>query len=273
MKALNIYKMVLGALFLNYKEQIIRGVKVTDNTQRDTAYAFNNNDIIATYDLDMDVWHPNRKIMASIVCEILPFDKSDNIQVLDLGVGTGYLSQKIIEGFPNASIVAIDAAEMMLDKAKLRLKGQLGQVTFKTLTFQELSNEEIGLSGIDTVVSAFALHHLLREEKLRLFQYIHSILKPDGWFINCDIFNATDPAIEALFRRLLYKGTQERTLSLKHQEKSLDYIATEYTSKEKRDGDNPLSITEETQLLTEAGFRMVDCFWKEYREAVYGGTK
>ncbi len=236
-------------------------------------YAFNNSDIISTYDLDMDVWHPNRKKMASIACEILSFDRSENIQVLDLGVGTGYFSQKIIEIFSNVSIVAIDAAEMMIDKAKLRLKGQLGQITFKTATFQELSNKKIDLSGMDAVVSAFALHHLLREEKLRLFQYVHSILKPDGWFINCDIFNATDPAIEALFRHLLYKGTKERTLSMKHQEKSLEYISTEYTAKEKRDGDNPLSITEETQLLAEAGFRMVDCFWKEYREAVYGGIK
>ncbi|MHC4269565.1 MAG: class I SAM-dependent methyltransferase [Planctomycetota bacterium] len=244
-----------------------------EKTQRDTAYAFNDSDIIATYDLDMDVWHPNRKKMASIACEILPFNRSDNIRILDLGVGTGYLSQKIIETFPKASIVAIDAAEMMIDKAKLRLKDQLERITFETATFQELSNKEKDLSGIDTVVSAFALHHLSREEKLRLFQYVHSILKPDGWFINCDIFNATDPAIEALFRHLLYKGTQERTLNLKHQEKTLDYIATEYTSKEKRDGDNPLSVTEETQLLTQAGFRMVDCFWKEYREAVYGGTK
>lgn len=246
---------------------------MAENTQRDTAYAFNDNDIIATYDLDMDVWHPNRKKMAYIACEILPFDRSENLQILDLGVGTGYLSQKVIETFPNSTIVALDAAEKMIDKAKLRLKDHLGQITFRTATFQELSNKKIELSGIDTVVSAFALHHLLRGEKLKLFQYVHSILKPNGWFINCDIFNAKDPAIEALFRSLLYKGTQERTLKLKHEEKTLDYIETEYTTKEKRDGDNPLSITEEIQLLAEAGFRMVDCFWKEYREAVYGGTK
>ncbi len=244
-----------------------------ENNQRESVYAFNNSDIIATYDLDMDVWHPNRKHMASIACEILPFDRSENIRILDLGVGTGYLTHKIIEVFPNISVIAIDAAKMMIDKAKIRLKDHLGQVTFKAATFQELPDKVKNVSGLDAVVSAFALHHLLREEKLKLFKYVHSILKPDGWFINCDIFNAVDRANEALYRRLLYKGTQERSRSLKHEEKSLEYIASEYTSKEKRDGDNPLSITEETQLLTEAGFRMVDCFWKEYREAVYGGTK
>jgi len=246
---------------------------MSEISQRETAYAFNNSDIIATYDLDMDVWHPNRKHMTSLAGEILPFDRSENIRILDLGVGTGYLTHKIIETFPNVSIVAVDAAGMMIDKAKIRLKAQLGQVTFKVATFQELPDKANDITGLDAVVSAFALHHLLKEEKLKLFQFVHSILKPDGWFINCDIFNAADPSNEALYRRLLYKGTQERALRLKKQEKSLDYIASEYTSKEKRDGDHPLSITEETQLLTEAGFRSVDCFWKEYREAVYGGKK
>ena len=244
-----------------------------ENNQRESVYAFNNSVIIATYDLDMDVWHPNRKHMASIACEILPYDRSENIRILDLGVGTGYLTHKIIEEFPNTSVVAIDAAEMMIDKAKIRLKEQLGQITFKAASFQELPDKIKDITGLDAVVSAFALHHLLKEEKLKLFQYVHSILKPGGWFINCDIFNAVDPAVEALYRRLLYKGTQERSRSLKHEEKSLEYIASEYTSKEERDGDNPFSITEETQLLTEAGFRIVDCFWKEYREAVYGGKK
>ena len=45
---------------------------------RETVYAFNDNDTVATYDSDMDVWHPNRAKMASIVCEILPFNREGN---------------------------------------------------------------------------------------------------------------------------------------------------------------------------------------------------
>ena len=86
-------------------------------------------------------------------------------------------------------------------------------------------------------------------------------------------FNAVDPALEALFRRLLYMETQERTQNLKHQNKSLDQIASDFTLNEKRDGDNPLFLTEDMQLLAEAGFCMIDCYWKEYRGTVYGGIK
>lgn len=243
------------------------------DTLRETVYAFNNTDTVATYDIDMDVWHPNRVKMASIVCEVLPFDRAEKLSILDLGVGTGYLSQKIIETFPHAKIVAVDAAELMIDKAKLRLKERLEQVAFQISTFQELPDKINTISGLDAVVSSFAIHHLYREEKLRLFQYIHSKLKPHGWFVNCDVFKAADAVLEARFRRLHHQGIQERTRKIKRQEKTLDQISSELTDKEKKDGDHLLFLADDLQLLAESGFRTAECFWKEYREAVYGGIK
>lgn len=240
---------------------------------RETVYAFNNTDTVATYDIDMDVWHPNRVKMASIVCEVLPFDRAENVSILDLGVGTGYLSHRIIETFPHAKIVAVDAAELMIGKAKLRLKDHLEQITFQISTFQELPGKVNTLPRLDAAVSSFALHHLYREEKLALFQCIHSILKPHGWFVNCDIFKTADAVLEARFRRLHYQGIQERTRKIKHQEKTLDQISSELADKEKKDGDHLLFLMDDLQLLTEAGFRTAECFWKEYREAVYGGIK
>ncbi|MDN3513706.1 MAG: class I SAM-dependent methyltransferase [Candidatus Brocadia sp.] len=240
---------------------------------RETVYAFNNSDTVATYDTDMDAWHPNRSKMASIVCEVLPFGKTESLSILDLGVGTGYLSHKIVETFPHAKIVAVDAAGLMIDKAKLRLKNHLSQVTFLISTFQELPDKTNILSNVDVVVSSFALHHLYKEEKLRLFKYLCSILKPYGWFVNCDIIKIADAVLEARFRRLHYEGVQERTRRIGHQEKSLDQISSELADKEKKDGDHPLLLMDDLQLLAEAGFRTAECFWKEYREAVYGGIK
>lgn len=50
---------------------------------RETVYAFNNTDIVATYDIGMDVWHPNRVKMASTVCELLPFDRVEKLSILE----------------------------------------------------------------------------------------------------------------------------------------------------------------------------------------------
>ena len=243
------------------------------NSLRETVYAFNKHDVVATYDLDMDTWHPNRTKMASIICEILPFHRDQYLRFLDLGVGTGYLSFRIIETFPRVTITATDAAELMVEKARLRLCDHLKQVTFRISTFQELPQKENTFSNLDAVVSSFALHHLYREEKLALFKYIHSILKPNGWFVNGDIFKTPYGMLESRFRYLHYLGIQQRIKMVKNQDKTLDQISSELTEKEKTGGDHLLYLTDDLQLLKEAGFQDVECFWKEYREAVYGGIK
>ena len=243
------------------------------NTLRETVYAFNNSNIVASYDADMDIWHPNRVKMASIVCEVLPFNRTEHLRVLDLGAGTGYLSHKIIETFPCAEIIAVDAAALMIEKAKARLNNHLEHVTFHVSTFQDLPKSMDAHSSVDAVVSSFALHHLYREEKLTLLNYVQSILRPHGWFINCDVLKTADAVLEARFRRLYYQGIQERTRKIRHEEKSLDEISSALSDKEKESGDNPLCLMDELQIIAEAGFRTAECFWKEYQEAVYGGIK
>ena len=101
----------------------------------------------------------------------------------------------------------------------------------------------------------------------------YSILRPHGWFVNGDVFRANSAVIEARYRYLHHLGIQQRTKVIKNQEKSRDQISSEYLEKETKDGDRPLLLNDDLQLLSEAGFCTVECFWKEYREAVYGGIK
>lgn len=221
----------------------------------------------------MDVCHPNRAKMASVVCEILPFHKMEHLAFLDLGAGTGYLSHRIIETFPHATIIAVDAAERMVEKARLKLQYHHKRVTFQISSFQELPNKQFSLSHLDAVVSSFALHHLYPDEKLRLFKFIHAVLKPGGWFINCDIVKAAHTIHETRFRYLHSLEIQQRTKVINNRETSLDEISLKMEDKEKNDGDHFLLLSEDLQLLAEAGFSAGECFWKEYREAVYGGIK
>jgi ubiquinone/menaquinone biosynthesis C-methylase UbiE len=226
---------------------------------------------VAEYDAKMELMHPNRAKMAEIVCAMLPFPNDTEITVLDLGTGTGFLAARLLQTFPQARIIAVDGASAMMHQAQARLGDKSRQLIWKIGSFQQLADDN-DLPDLDAVVSAFALHHLAAEEKRRLYHTLHGKLRNGGWFINADILVAPHEEVEARYQHLRQLGIQRRWRE-HGEEKSLAEIAAELTDLEKKDGDQPLPLDTDLRLLQAAGFRAVDCFWKETREAVWGGLK
>lgn len=57
-----------------------------------------------------------QKHMANKLLSFIPFEK--NIKILEIGSGTGILTRKIIEKFPDSKITIMDISERMIDKCK-----------------------------------------------------------------------------------------------------------------------------------------------------------
>ena len=91
--------------------------------------------------------------------------------------------------------------------------------------------------------------------------------------MNADIIYSPHKEIEERYQHLRQAGIQQRLRTQRHKEKSLADIAAELAEVEQKDGDQPLSLNVDLSLLRQAGFRAVDCFWKETREAVWGANK
>jgi len=226
---------------------------------------------VAEYDAKMEIMHPNRTKMAEIVCAMLPFPPGAEITVLDLGTGTGFLVARLLQAFPRAQIIAVDGAAAMMHQAQARLGAKSKQLIWKIGSFQQLADDN-DLPELDAVVSSFALHHLAAEEKRRLYHALCAKLRDGAWFVNADILIAPYEEIEARYLHLRQVGIQKRWRE-HGEEKSLAAIAAELVELEKKDGDQPLPFDTDLRLLKEAGFHAVDCFWKETREAVWGGSK
>jgi SAM-dependent methyltransferase len=226
---------------------------------------------VAEYDAKMEIMHPNRVKMADIVCAMLPFPRDAEITILDLGTGTGFLAARLLQVFPHARFIAVDGAAAMMQQAQARLGAKSKQLIWKIGSFQQLANDN-DLPELDAVVSSFALHHLAAEEKRRLYHALRAKLRDNAWFVNADILVAPLEEIEMRYQHLRQLGIQKR-LRERGEEKSLAAIAAELMELEKKDGDQPLPLDTDLHLLKEAGFRGVDCFWKETREAVWGGIK
>src|SRR5215468_7079876 len=113
---------------------------------------------VKTYDADMDLMHLNRSKMVQIALELLPFPKTAALRAIDLGIGTGYFTERFLNRFPNSRVLGIDGAQAMIELAKARLMSLASRVQFVIGDFRKLQELASGAGTIDVIFSAYALH-------------------------------------------------------------------------------------------------------------------
>ncbi|WP_459499583.1 malonyl-ACP O-methyltransferase BioC [Bacillus sp. C1] len=76
------------------------------------------------------------------------YHKMSSIRILELGCGTGYLTEQLAASFPNATITAIDFAESMIAVAKMR--NHVESVAFRCEDIEHLTLRE----SFDVIISS-----------------------------------------------------------------------------------------------------------------------
>jgi tRNA (cmo5U34)-methyltransferase len=102
--------------------------------------------------------------------------------ILELGVGTGVTSKRVLEAHPLAHLVGIDESEAMLAAADIS-----GDLRVSRL------EDPLPEGPFDLVVSCLAVHHLDAEGKQDLFGRIAGVLRPGGRFVLADVVIPTRP--------------------------------------------------------------------------------
>lgn len=111
--------------------------------------------------------------------------------VLELGVGTGETTRRVLAVHPQASWTGIDASEQMLACAREAFPAadlHLGRL-----------EDPLPEGPFDLVVSALAVHHLPANAKRDLFRRVARVLHPGGRFVLGDVIvpeRAEDVEIE-----------------------------------------------------------------------------
>ncbi len=228
---------------------------------------------VAAYDADMEVMHPNRTKMVDVAIEVLPFGPDGRLTMIDLGVGTGFLTERFLKAFPRARVTALDGASSMIELARTRLGALAGRVTFVTGDFRELTGAVEVAEPVDAVLSAYALHHLTAEEKQDVIGQALALLRPGGWFVNADLVVAQDRGVEQRIQELRVEGVVRRAGG--EDPRFADAAATRFTldELEAREADQPVPLARDLEIARQAGLESVEVFWKEYREVVYGGPR
>jgi tRNA (cmo5U34)-methyltransferase len=241
-------------------------------TERSIA-AYDVSQRVKTYDADMELMHPNRSKMVQIALEVLPFPKTAALRAIDLGIGTGYFTERFLNNFPNSRVLGIDGAQAMIELAKARLTSLASRVQFVIGDFRKLQELAPDAGTIDVVFSAYALHHLSRPDKETVLRQVVELLVPGGWFVNADLIVSDSPELENRLQQIRIAGIVEHAHG--SDSRFVDSASTRrfLADLERKEADQPLTLAEDLELLRSSGLKNVSTFWLEYRELVNGGQK
>jgi len=239
----------------------------------DSVEAYDPPERVRRYDADMEIMHPLRLKMIDVALELLPFDRTDALRVLDLGVGTGAFSRQLMEKYLNAEVVAVDGAASMLELAKFRLREYSNRVKWVVSDFRAMPTELLEPDTIDLVISSYALHHLNAQEKLAVLKSVVRAIRPGGWFLNADLVIADAPDIEQRLQEIRVEAITGRAPANDSRFCSPEATRQYLDELEEMEQDQPQTLKQDIRILRESGIANAEVFWKELREAVTGGSK
>ncbi|WP_433494291.1 class I SAM-dependent methyltransferase [Micromonospora sp. CA-248089] len=180
-------------------------------------------------------------------------------EVLDLGAGTGLLSLLLTAAVPGVRLTLVDGAPGMLAVAAghLRERGVPHRTVHADLA------DPLPAGRYDAVVSALAIHHLDDEGKRALYRRAADALAPGGVFVNAEQVAGPTPALDRRYDEVW-------TARITELGSDAEEIAG---ARERMRHDRPATVADQCRWLTEAGLVDVDCFFKEWRFAVFGGRR
>ncbi len=226
----------------------------------------------AWYDKHQFVVNPKREEIAEAIVNMFPCKKDAKISVLDLGAGTGFLTEKILKAYPEAIVTCVDGAKEMLKIAKTRLKSHLDRVSFQVRDFSKRGwNKSLG--SFNVVASLFAIHHIQDRYKRTLYKQIYRMLEQNGYFLLGDLVKSRYDVFEEKYEDIWCKIIQQRAKDILGIERTLEQVKQKDRELRASQRDMPATVDEQIGWLREAGFSLAECVWKWYRLALFVALK
>ncbi len=217
---------------------------------------------------------PKRAEQLTTVLDLFPWSAETPIRVLDLGAGYGAVTATVLSRYPHASVAWLDGSPAMHGHAAPYLADYGSQVEFFLRDLADPTWHTDLPGPFHAAVSAIALHHLTDHRKSQLCAEVFSLLQPGGLFINNDVV-AGDPALREQFAPLADRVIQQQVRERTGEQHSLEAIRQIRTALPRPTGQPSHIAPLEPQLdwWREAGFTLVDCYWKFLNFAIFGGFK
>ncbi len=209
-----------------------------------------------------------------IMLRVLASDGAPLQRFADLGCGSGVLARAILARWPEARATLVDFSAPMLAEAEQDLSTHRPAPHFVRADLADASWVEAVAADapFDAVVSAYAIHHLPDARKRSLYAEIHTLLAPGGRFVNIEHVASSTPSVEELSNDL-FIDSLHAFQAARGTARSRAAVAEEFVHRPDKAANILAPVEDQCAWLRAGGYADVDCYFKVFEMAVFGGRR
>jgi tRNA (cmo5U34)-methyltransferase len=187
---------------------------------------------------------------------MLPFATDESFAYVNVGSGPGTFDAVVLRRYPRARAILVDISPLMLERAAHALGPMADRARY---VHADISARDwaAALDGeeVNAAVSCIAIHNLREPALIRaVYADCYQLLADGGVFFNFDYVRMATPELHALGA---WAGSD----------------AEGGFAPGGGGSGMPGTADEQVGWLREAGFAPADCFYREFRMALFGGCK
>ena len=177
---------------------------------------------------------------------------SDPTTVIDIGSGSGNSVIPLADRFPRADIVATDISPQLLAILRDFLRRRPDSERF-ALVCVDATAAAFRAGVADLVVGAAILHHIL--EPARVIASCFQALKPGGWAIFFEPFEAGNTILKLTYQRILAQASapEKATAAMRF----LERMVTDYTIRQRPKSDPIFRDLDDKWMFTRTYFERI----------------
>ena len=210
----------------------------------------------------------------AVLLRVIAADDRPVRRIADLGCGSGVTARAILAQYPGAMAVLIDFSEPMLAAARRELAALQPAPAFVVgdLLDPGWVAAVWAHAPFDVVASSYAIHHLPDARKRALYAEIHALLAPGGRFVNVEHVASTTPRVEAMSDALMIDSIHAYQRA-KGAAISREQVAHDFVHRPDKAANILAPVERQCEWLRAVGFEDVDCYFKVFELAVFGGRR
>lgn len=220
-------------------------------------------DVSSCFDNMLQRSIPQYEVMRQAVTSVAQRYQTEGTYFLDLGTSLGESIRPLLEKFQDSNFfLGLEISEPMLEALKTKFEKEIGCGRLKVLKHD--LREGVPQVPACVVLSILTLQFTPIEYRQGIVESVYSTLIPGGAFILVEKVLGSCAAIDKLLVEIYYEmkmGNNYTQEQIERKKLSLEGVLVPVTAKWNED------------LLSQAGFKNIDCFWRWMNFAGWIGVK